>query len=214
MGHPGAGRLTFLIGSTMRKMGNLARGASKTVVIVIATSLVVGGVSAYAADKYLITSVGQIKPSVVKKLYGQRGPRGFPGAAGITGPQGAKGDTGATGAIGPIGPQGATGPKGDTGAIGPAGPQGTFGAVTVRSIPYTVPATSLAAGVAGCNAGEVAVGGGASIGVNNGSGVFGVYLQTSRPDPPSGTPTGWFAIVANTSSAPTPFSVYVECAAK
>jgi hypothetical protein len=46
-----------------------------------------------AARHYLITSTKQIKPSVIKKLKGNRGPRGVAGAQGTTGATGAGGAT-------------------------------------------------------------------------------------------------------------------------
>lgn len=86
-----------------------------TVIAVVALVASLAG-SAVAANKYLITSTKQIKPSVLKKLKGKRGPVGPAGAVGATGATGQTGSTGATG------PAGTTGAKGDTGATGPAGP--------------------------------------------------------------------------------------------
>jgi hypothetical protein len=63
---------------------------------------------ALAADHYLITSTGQIKPSILKKL------RGAKGATGLTGAQGAIGARGPVGAQGPAGAQGQTGPSGSS----------------------------------------------------------------------------------------------------
>jgi hypothetical protein len=68
--------------------------------------------------------------------------------------------------------------------------------------------------VASCNTGEVAVGGGGSFGPSNGTGEGDVRLETSRPDPASGTPTGWFVIANNNTSASQTLDVYVECAAQ
>lgn len=75
---------------------------------------------AYAAKKYVITSTGQIKPSVLKALKGGTGPagavgaKGDPGAAGPTGQAGPKGDAGQTGATGAPWPAGGVLPSGAT----------------------------------------------------------------------------------------------------
>lgn len=82
----------------MKKFPNLA-----AIVAVTLVALLVGGGTAVAAGKYVITSKSQIKPSVVKQLKGRTGP------AGATGAQGPQGATGATGASGPQGPQGPAG---------------------------------------------------------------------------------------------------------
>ena len=80
----------------------------------LALILVVGGGSAWAASithkpktkpkhHYIITSTGQIKPSVLKSLHGAKGTNGTNGtngANGATGPTGATGATGATGTTG------------------------------------------------------------------------------------------------------------------
>jgi hypothetical protein len=97
---------------------------------------------AVAAQRFIITSTNQIKPSVLTKLHGQAGPKGDAGPAGPVGPtgqqgaagtpgatgaQGSKGDKGDTGAQGPKGDTGPQGPKGDTGAQGPKGDTGAQG---------------------------------------------------------------------------------------
>jgi hypothetical protein len=56
-----------------------------------------------AAKHYLITSTKQIKPSVIKKLKGKRGPRGRAGAQGTAGATGAQGTAGTAGAQGASG---------------------------------------------------------------------------------------------------------------
>lgn len=75
------------------------------VVSAIALVLAVAG-GAYAAQKYVITSTKQIKPSVLKQLKGKVGPAG---------PQGSAGEKGAAGATGPAGPQGPPGGAGSSG---------------------------------------------------------------------------------------------------
>jgi hypothetical protein len=57
------------------------------------------GGSAVAARRYLITSTGQIKPSVLHKLHGARGPAGPAGAPGVPGPAGSQGPAGPAGPV-------------------------------------------------------------------------------------------------------------------
>ncbi len=89
-----------------------------------------------AASHYVVSSTKQIKPSVIKKLRGNRGPagaRGAEGPAGATGKegvgtQGSRGPTGPTGATGTKGTEGKQGEKGETSFGGPTGPTGAEGA--------------------------------------------------------------------------------------
>lgn len=65
-------------------------------IAIIAMVFAMGG-AAYAAKKYVITSTGQIKPSVLKKLKGKRGPQGPAGTNGTNGKDGASGTNGVNG---------------------------------------------------------------------------------------------------------------------
>jgi len=88
-----------------------ATNVALTVALVFAMT---GG--AYAASKVLITSIKQIKPSVVKQLQG-KAQNGAPGPAGPAGP------------AGPGGPPGSAGAKGDTGANGVSAEASSFNGV-------------------------------------------------------------------------------------
>jgi collagen triple helix repeat protein len=105
-----------------------ATGANVAVVIALVFAMSGG---AYAAKKYVITSVKQIKPSVVAQLKGKAGPAGKAGAQGPAGPagkDGAQGLAGSAGKDGSNGADGAMGPAGVKGATGPTGPTGPTGA--------------------------------------------------------------------------------------
>jgi hypothetical protein len=71
-----------------------------------AIGLVLAGGTAYATTQYLITSSGQIKPSVLAQIESPghfgRGRPGRPGPAGPTGPTGATGAQGSTGVAGAV----------------------------------------------------------------------------------------------------------------
>lgn len=90
------------------------------VIAIVALVLALGG-TAVAASHYIITSTGQIKPSVLRAL------RAGAGAKGTAGLAGAKGLAGAAGAQGPAGAAGAQGVPGPVGTAGVQGPQGVPG---------------------------------------------------------------------------------------
>jgi hypothetical protein len=178
----------------------------------IALFFAIGGTS-YAAVGLAPNSVGtrQLKNRSVTLVKIRRG--AIAALRGDTGPRGPTGRTGSTGHTGPRGPAGARGAAGPTGPTGGQGPAGTFGTVTVRSQTLSV-SNGAQSGVAqACPAGAVAVGGGASFGASNGTGVANVWIESSRPDPASGaSPTGWFTIVNNSSGTTQAVTWYAECA--
>lgn len=69
--------------------------SATTIIAVLALVLALGGTA--VASGYLITSLGQIKPSVRQALKGNRGPRGFAGPRGLQGLQGPQGNPGLLG---------------------------------------------------------------------------------------------------------------------
>jgi hypothetical protein len=97
------------------------RPANVALVIVLVLAMSGG---AFAAGKFLITSVKQIKPSVMAQLKGKAGAKGPAGPAGPAGATGPAGTTGPAGATGPAGTAGPTGPAGTTGPEGPSGQTG------------------------------------------------------------------------------------------
>jgi len=104
------------------------------VVVTLALLFAMSG-GAYAAGKYVITSTKQIKPSVIKQLKGQAGPKGPAGAAG------AAGAVGAAGPVGPAGAPGKEGPAGKEGLQGKEGPQGKQGEAGKEGSPWTAGGT-------------------------------------------------------------------------
>jgi hypothetical protein len=106
-----------------------------TVMAIAIVALLAVTSGAFAAQKYVITSTKQIKPSVVQSLKGKQGVPGTSGATGDIGPQGSRGPTGSQGpegSEGAPGSKGATGAKGESGAQGAPGPKGEAGSQGVK----------------------------------------------------------------------------------
>jgi hypothetical protein len=98
--------------------------------------------------------------------------------------------------------QGATGATGAQGPAGAQGAAGTFSTATITTRTATV--TNTTSGTANCNAGEKALGGGYAQ-----TGGTKTEFGTSRPNPATGTATGWTV----TNSTNWTGTVYVICGA-
>ena len=109
----------------------LKRISPSMIVALIALFFALSG-GAYAANKYIITTTKQIKPSALAQIKGRNGTNGVNGANGAVGPAGQTGAPGQSGPAGPQGPAGAKGDKGDRGDPGLAGTPGANGAPAVR----------------------------------------------------------------------------------
>lgn len=92
----------------------MKRVSPATGIALVALFFSLGG-AGLAAERYVVTSTSQIKPSVLKELHGARGPAGPAGQAG---------------AMGPIGPAGSAGVAGQQGV---PGVQGTAGTPAIRA---------------------------------------------------------------------------------
>ena len=101
-----------------------------TIVAAALVALALIAASAGAATRFLITNIGQIKPSVRAQLRGHQGHRG------LTGPQG------------PPGAQGIPGPKGNAGPQGDPGSAVAYGAFAGSSTGVSIsgPVKNLSAG--------------------------------------------------------------------
>jgi hypothetical protein len=155
-------------------------------VVTVVVGLLLGGGGAYAAGRWVISNIGQIKPSVRAQLKGNQGPRGFTGAQG---PQGPRGPAGANGANGTNGTNGAT-------------------RVSVRNgNPSVVADSDTGTADVLCNPGEVATGGGFS---KTGEGWA---LQESFPLSTGGTvPAGWHVEATNFTGDTQQLTATVVCA--
>jgi len=118
-----------------------SRSRYANVVATLALFLALAGGTAYAARHYLIHSIHQIKPSVVRELRGHRGPRGYRGYRGNRGLTGAAGKTGAIGATGASGVTGftATLPSGKSEVGTWAGDVGTGDSPYYAAVSFNIP---------------------------------------------------------------------------
>ena len=183
-----------------------------TVVVAMAGLMIVGG-GAWAAGRFVITNINQIKPSVRAQLRGAQGQRGDKGSQGTPGAQGAHG---APGAQGPQGSQGAQGVQGQPGSPGAPGAQGTIAAVVIRDDLVNVPPSGTAQAVQACNAGEIVVGGQARP-IVDGDPTLHVIASRAAGDslgdsPDNGTALfGWFGSASNTGAGADTLVVSAFC---
>lgn len=120
----------------------------------IALFVAMGG-AAFAAQKYVITSTKQIKPSVLKALQGKAGPVG---PAGSTGSSGSPGQNGAPGKDGTNGKDGTFSteslPPGQTLTGSWGGAPGTGGGLATASISFPIEVTPAPTAVVQLGPGE------------------------------------------------------------
>jgi hypothetical protein len=103
--------------------------------LIVGLVLVLSG-GAFAAGQYLITSIHQISPRVVRALRGHRGPRGL---RGLRGPAGAPGKPGAAGKPGARGVRGVAGKPGTNGTPGANGQGPAIAVSNVTGLTTTSP---------------------------------------------------------------------------
>jgi hypothetical protein len=115
----------------------------------------------------------------------------------------------------PAGPAGPAGPQGPQGIQGPQGPAGATNVVTRRT-DNLVPNGAAERHVVQCNAGEVAVGGGAGFGgvaFDDRIILFSEPIEADGTIPEAGDrPTGWSAGGGNVSGFPQVINVHALCA--
>jgi hypothetical protein len=109
-------------------------GIPGLVAVIALVLAMVGG--AFAANKYVITSTKQIKPSVLKALKGKNGGAGPAGTNGTNGTNGAKGDQGVQGVPGTPGTNGNTVRNGTGAPAAGLGNNGDFYIDTASSMIY------------------------------------------------------------------------------
>lgn len=166
------------------------RPSPASIIASVALFFALGG-TATAARQYLITSTGQIKPSVLKKLKGKAGPASTNGTNGANGKEGKEG------------PRGVAGANGTNGATN----------VVVRYAEITTGTLNDGSAEAKCDPGERATGGGVEMYSGNAVKVW-YFDPGGRPFPRTrgATPTGWSASWYNESVSTDSFRVYAICA--
>jgi hypothetical protein len=107
--------------------GERRRLGYANVVSTVALLLAIGGGTAWAAHRYLITSTSQIKPSVLNKLHGANGRNGTNGTNGANGTNGTNGANGAVAGLSAVFTGSATIPSGSN--------TGNFVTVVSKTLP-------------------------------------------------------------------------------